>query len=135
MVTWRPRSKPAAPQQQPLVKDVVRATPRPEPTPVAPAPVPTAAPAAATEAKPAQAEMAAETRALLDMARLQILQRAVAEQYLKDRPNSDQELRAVVRTIVVNHAMQAQHVDTGLDALGKINFAVLLSMLPVPSVV
>ena len=35
-----------------------------------------------------------ETRALLDMARLQILQRAVAEQYLKDRPNSDPELRA-----------------------------------------
>jgi peptidyl-prolyl cis-trans isomerase C len=35
-----------------------------------------------------------ETRALLDMARLQILQRAVAEQYLKDRPSSDQELRA-----------------------------------------
>lgn len=35
-----------------------------------------------------------ETRALLDMARLQILQRAVAEQYLKDRPASEQELRA-----------------------------------------
>ncbi|MCC6631962.1 MAG: peptidylprolyl isomerase [Gammaproteobacteria bacterium] len=35
-----------------------------------------------------------ETRALLDMARLQILQRAMAEQYLKDRPASDQELRA-----------------------------------------
>ncbi len=35
-----------------------------------------------------------ETRALLDMARLQILQRASAEQYLKDRPASDQELRA-----------------------------------------
>jgi peptidyl-prolyl cis-trans isomerase C len=35
-----------------------------------------------------------ETRALLDMARLQILQRATAEQYLKDRPASDQELRA-----------------------------------------
>jgi peptidyl-prolyl cis-trans isomerase C len=35
-----------------------------------------------------------ETRALLDMARLQILQRAEAEQYLKDRPASDQELRA-----------------------------------------
>jgi peptidyl-prolyl cis-trans isomerase C len=35
-----------------------------------------------------------ETRALIDMARLQILQRAVAEQYLKDRPASDQELRA-----------------------------------------
>jgi peptidyl-prolyl cis-trans isomerase C len=35
-----------------------------------------------------------ETRALLDMARLQILQRAMAEQYLKDRPASDEELRA-----------------------------------------
>jgi peptidyl-prolyl cis-trans isomerase C len=35
-----------------------------------------------------------ETRALLDMARLQILQRAVGEQYLKDRPASEQELRA-----------------------------------------
>jgi len=32
------RSKPIAPQQQPLVKDVVRAAPRPEPVPVAPAP-------------------------------------------------------------------------------------------------
>ena len=35
-----------------------------------------------------------ETRALLDMARLQILQRATAEAYLKDRPASEQELRA-----------------------------------------
>lgn len=35
-----------------------------------------------------------ETRAMLDLARLQILQRAMAEQYLKDRPSSDQELRA-----------------------------------------
>ncbi len=32
------RSKPVAPQQQPLVKDLVRATPRPEPTPVELAP-------------------------------------------------------------------------------------------------
>ncbi|HMA12433.1 MAG TPA: peptidylprolyl isomerase, partial [Steroidobacteraceae bacterium] len=35
-----------------------------------------------------------EIRAALDLARLQILQRAVAEQYLKDRPASEQELRA-----------------------------------------
>jgi peptidyl-prolyl cis-trans isomerase C len=35
-----------------------------------------------------------EIRAALDLARLQILQRAAAQDYLKDRPASDQELRA-----------------------------------------